>query len=114
MWSFGVVLWQIYSGEPTPYKEMGLAVVRDFLRSGRRLEEPEGCPDGLYNVMKSCWETEPTNRPTFAELARIIYEFNSTPDGEGESMYDSDFGYELPNVASKLSHYASAVDGTEK
>ena len=32
------------------------------------LEQPSVCPDDLYEVMKSCWEKEPSDRPNFSTL----------------------------------------------
>jgi len=29
---------------------------------------PDNCPDALYNIMLSCWERKPDNRPTFKYL----------------------------------------------
>ena len=40
----------------------------------RMLEKPRACPDGLYEVMKSCWELEPQRRPSFQELCKKIDE----------------------------------------
>ena len=41
--------------------------------NGYRLPNPDNssnitCPAKLYDTMKSCWEREPSDRPSFAEL----------------------------------------------
>ena len=39
------------------------------LRSGVRLPQPAECPIvEMHRIMLRCWEFEPSDRPTFAEL----------------------------------------------
>lgn len=47
------------------------------MEKGERLRKPEKCPMPIYLVMKSCWDYEPKNRPTFSELIGI---FSADPD----------------------------------
>jgi len=39
-----------------------------------RLDPPLGCPDSIYQLMRSCWSLEPNNRPTFANLHKAFSE----------------------------------------
>lgn len=35
------------------------------------MEPPDNCPDGIYDIMTSCWQYDPAIRPNF-ELVRIM------------------------------------------
>ena len=59
MWSFGVLLWEIYSFGRVPYPRIPLADVVKHVEKGYRMEAPEGCPKSIYDVMKKV--TNPTS-----------------------------------------------------
>ena len=52
MWSFGVLLWEIYSFGRVPYPRIPLADVVKHVEKGYQMEAPEGCPKSIYRVMK--------------------------------------------------------------
>ncbi|XP_060877964.1 fibroblast growth factor receptor homolog 1-like [Metopolophium dirhodum] len=64
VWSYGVLLWEIYThGLRTPnYIDCSL------LKEDKRLVQPSGCSDNVYDIMKACWEFYPIYRPTFNKL----------------------------------------------
>jgi c-src tyrosine kinase len=72
VWSFGVLLWEIYShGEwPYPGKTNKEAVL--YVSQGGRMAPPEGCPSAMQGIMKACWAEKPDKRPTFSELVKIL------------------------------------------
>lgn len=43
-----------------------LAEVVRHVERGYRMEAPEGCPAGPYEVMRAAWHADPAARPTFA------------------------------------------------
>ncbi|CAH3022247.1 unnamed protein product, partial [Porites evermanni] len=47
VWSFGIVLWEIESRGLMPYSGLGGMEVVEFLKSGKRLKQPDGCPDKM-------------------------------------------------------------------
>ena len=51
MWSFGVLLWEIYSYGRVPYPRIPLADVVKHVEKGYRMEAPESCPPGIYDIM---------------------------------------------------------------
>ncbi|CAH2049387.1 unnamed protein product, partial [Iphiclides podalirius] len=72
MWSFGILLWEIYSFGRVPYPRIPLAEVVRHVERGYRMEAPEGCPGGPYDVMRAAWHADPAQRPTFlATRARL-------------------------------------------
>lgn len=72
VWSFGVVLWEIGTLSAFPYEKIPDSFIQQYLQLGKRLERPEICTDELYDLMKKCWEPNPSDRPTFAELVQLL------------------------------------------
>ncbi|XP_063627299.1 tyrosine-protein kinase CSK isoform X3 [Cydia splendana] len=72
MWSFGILLWEIYSFGRVPYPRIPLAEVVRHVERGYRMEAPEGCPAGPYDVMRGAWHADPAQRPTFAATRRTL------------------------------------------
>uniref|UniRef100_A0A3Q3WI13 receptor protein-tyrosine kinase n=1 Tax=Mola mola TaxID=94237 RepID=A0A3Q3WI13_MOLML len=69
VWSFGVLLWEIFSLGASPYP--GVCIDESFcrrLKEGTRMRPPEYAPTEIYQTMLDCWLDRPTDRPTFAEL----------------------------------------------
>ncbi|XP_044789516.2 macrophage-stimulating protein receptor isoform X3 [Bubalus bubalis] len=69
VWSYGVLLWELLTRGAPPYPHIDPFDLTHFLAQGRRLPQPEYCPDSLYTVMQHCWVADPMARPTFGELA---------------------------------------------
>lgn len=42
--------------------------MKEYLKSGRRLQKPEVCPDEIYVIMERCWIENPEFRPTFDQI----------------------------------------------
>uniref|UniRef100_A0A8B9PUL0 receptor protein-tyrosine kinase n=1 Tax=Apteryx owenii TaxID=8824 RepID=A0A8B9PUL0_APTOW len=76
VWSFGVLMWELLTRGASPYPEVDPYDITRYLLRGRRLPQPEYCPDSLYEVMLSCWAPAPEERPSFSilvsELERIL------------------------------------------
>ncbi|XP_020615847.1 muscle, skeletal receptor tyrosine-protein kinase-like [Orbicella faveolata] len=80
IWSFGVVLWEIYSSGLTPYYGMNDDEVISLVEGGDTLPCPKECPNEMYEVMQGCWSSEPTERPRFNSIhQRISSLFNGVP-----------------------------------
>ncbi|XP_045445024.1 megakaryocyte-associated tyrosine-protein kinase isoform X2 [Pipistrellus kuhlii] len=88
VWSFGVLLWEVFSYGRAPYPKMSLKEVTEAVEKGYRMEPPEGCPGPVHTLMSSCWEAEPARRPTFRKLAeklaRELRSAGATGHGEGQ------------------------------
>ncbi|XP_067684002.1 hepatocyte growth factor receptor-like [Haliotis asinina] len=72
VWSFGVVLWELMTRGVNPYPEVDNWDVIRYLKAGRRMAQPQYCPDPLYTIMRHCWSATPNDRPSFADVARDI------------------------------------------
>ncbi|NWZ84150.1 VGFR4 factor, partial [Poecile atricapillus] len=73
VWSFGVLLWEIFSLGASPYP--GVQIDEDFcrrLKEGTRMRSPEYSTPEVYQTMLDCWHGVPTERPTFTELVERL------------------------------------------
>ncbi|KAK9532904.1 hypothetical protein VZT92_010266 [Zoarces viviparus] len=72
VWAYGVVLWEIFANGMQPYYGMGHEEVIYYVRDGHILACPENCPLELYNLMRLCWSTHSSDRPSFSSIHRIL------------------------------------------
>ncbi|XP_052793363.1 tyrosine-protein kinase CSK-like isoform X2 [Mya arenaria] len=77
MWSFGILLWEIYSFGRVPYPRIPLADVVMHVERGYRMEAPEGCPPEIYTIMTDAWKKDPKERPTFATVQKRLQELQA-------------------------------------
>uniref|UniRef100_A0A3B5ANP2 Mitogen-activated protein kinase kinase kinase 12 n=1 Tax=Stegastes partitus TaxID=144197 RepID=A0A3B5ANP2_9TELE len=68
IWSFGVVLWEMLTGE-IPYKDVdSSAIIWGVGNNSLQLPIPESCPDGFKILLRQCWNCKPRNRPSFRQI----------------------------------------------
>ncbi|BFF95543.1 vascular endothelial growth factor receptor kdr-like [Drosophila madeirensis] len=71
VWSFGIVLWELFSLAKVPYP--GIDPNQELfnkLNDGYRMEKPPYANQELYEIMLECWRKNPESRPLFAELEK--------------------------------------------
>jgi serine/threonine protein kinase len=68
VWAFGVTVWEVLSFARKPYGNFHPSEIAKEVRSLRRLEPVDGCPEELTAAMQQCWLVDPASRPTFASL----------------------------------------------
>uniref|UniRef100_A0A8C6UCJ2 mitogen-activated protein kinase kinase kinase n=1 Tax=Neogobius melanostomus TaxID=47308 RepID=A0A8C6UCJ2_9GOBI len=68
IWSFGVVLWELLTGE-IPYKDVdSSAIIWGVGSNSLHLPVPSTLPDGFKILMKQTWQGKPRNRPSFRQI----------------------------------------------
>ncbi|GAB0100093.1 Tyrosine-protein kinase hopscotch [Sergentomyia squamirostris] len=77
IWSYGVTLYEIFSGgmEPIllPGKELSTESLLNALNEGIRLPKPPQCPQQIYEkLMIPCWNQDKNKRPTFTLILDTI------------------------------------------
>ncbi|KZC13937.1 Tyrosine-protein kinase CSK, partial [Dufourea novaeangliae] len=72
MWSFGILLWEIYSFGRVPYPRIPLADVIKCVEKGYKMEPPDGCPHEVYDIMRQAWDLQPEKRPTFYDIKLVL------------------------------------------
>ncbi|KAL7305486.1 hypothetical protein TKK_0002223 [Trichogramma kaykai] len=68
MWSFGILLWEIYSFGRVPYPRIPLVDVVKCVEKGYKMEPPDGCPAEVYDIMRQAWDLQPEKRPNFHDI----------------------------------------------
>ncbi|XP_060518794.1 muscle, skeletal receptor tyrosine-protein kinase-like isoform X2 [Cylas formicarius] len=68
IWSYGVVLWEIFSYGKQPYYGHSNDEVVKLILDGIMLIPPDDCPSVICNIMKNCWKTEPKHRIHFSNI----------------------------------------------
>ncbi|XP_058831666.1 tyrosine-protein kinase transmembrane receptor Ror [Topomyia yanbarensis] len=72
VWSYGVVLWEIYSYGLQPYYGYSNQEVINMVRARQLLPCPEACPSAVYSLMVECWHEQAVRRPTFPEIGHRL------------------------------------------
>jgi serine/threonine protein kinase len=76
VWSYGVLLWEIYTYGCTPYPTIPIEQILEKLTCGYRMDKPESCDLNIYhNIMLACWNLEPKKRPKFLEISEKFEKF---------------------------------------
>uniref|UniRef100_A0A4W3I606 Tyrosine-protein kinase n=1 Tax=Callorhinchus milii TaxID=7868 RepID=A0A4W3I606_CALMI len=72
VWSFGVLMWEVYIEGKMPFETKSNAEVVQLITSGFRLYRPKRASNAVYEIMTQCWHEKPEGRPTFCELLLMI------------------------------------------
>ncbi|XP_044505908.1 uncharacterized protein LOC123225758 [Mangifera indica] len=77
VFSFGIVLWEILTGEE-PYANMHYgAIIGRIVNNTLRPTIPSNCDPEWQELMEQCWAPNPAARPSFTEIAsclRVMYD----------------------------------------
>ncbi|XP_062509731.1 uncharacterized protein LOC134185865 isoform X1 [Corticium candelabrum] len=72
VYSFGIVLWEIWS-RGFPFEQHRFAhEVDDAVERGERPIVPCDCPEGYASVMQACWAEGARKRPSFSEVVSCL------------------------------------------
>eukprot|EP00040_Diaphanoeca_grandis_P027558 m.157091 g.157091 ORF g.157091 m.157091 type:complete len:1661 (+) comp31039_c0_seq1:243-5225(+) len=80
-WSFGVLMWEVFCFGRTPFGTFTPQEVRDEVLGGRTLKPPMTCSERVAELMKTCWASNPSLRPSFSQIREELT-LHSLPDGE--------------------------------
>ncbi|XP_067844207.1 tyrosine-protein kinase Tec isoform X2 [Heptranchias perlo] len=58
VWSFGVLIWEVYNEGKMPFETKTNAEVVDFISSGCRLYRPKQASKAVYEIMNHCWHEQ--------------------------------------------------------
>ncbi len=70
--SFGVFLWELVA-RADPYEDRNtIEVACPAIHKGLRLDIPSNAPSDLADLMKRCFATNPSSRPSFDEMVKVL------------------------------------------
>ncbi|XP_053144152.1 tyrosine-protein kinase ITK/TSK [Hemicordylus capensis] len=78
VWSFGVLMWEIFSEGRMPYENRTNIEVVDEISAGLRLYKPRLASSTIYKLMRQCWSEKQDDRPSFADLQYYLSEISES------------------------------------
>ena len=77
VWSFGMTLFEIWSLGWKPWPQYSNEEVIGLVSNNTLQGPPTGCPYEIYSLMAKTWRIEPSERPSFREIAQFFEQENS-------------------------------------
>jgi serine/threonine protein kinase len=71
VFSFGIMMWEMISGE-SPYEGLSLNEMKSAVLAGARPSIKAGWSKEWTDIMRSCWAQDPSKRPTFVTLDQML------------------------------------------
>ncbi|CAD6194725.1 unnamed protein product [Caenorhabditis auriculariae] len=124
VWSFGILLWEIFSFGRIPYPRIPIQDVVRHIERGYRMEAPEGCPPEVVRVMNDAWALAPNDRPPFGQMLqrlmgikcrRSMADFKSFVDYDGSPPTVAAVAARaspLPEEKEEISLFEDEIEGT--
>lgn len=118
IWSFGVLLWEIFSFGLQPYYGCSNQEVIEMVRKRQLLPCPEDCPPRVYALMTECWHEGPARRPRFKDLHGRLraweglssHASSSTPSGGNATTQTTSLSASpVSNLSSPAPRYAGYI-----
>ncbi|KAL6046584.1 Myotubularin-like phosphatase domain [Balamuthia mandrillaris] len=89
VYGFGVVLWEMLTGKDFLHKLRFLSEMEDYILSGEREEIPDCKIPEYEQLLKECWQDDPAQRPTFADITKRLSAMQTKYLGAKDANYDA-------------------------
>ncbi|XP_061350746.1 uncharacterized protein LOC133295881 isoform X2 [Gastrolobium bilobum] len=84
VFSFGIVMWELFTGEE-PYADLHYgAIIGGIVSNTLRPPVPESCDPEWRLLMERCWSSEPSERPSFTEIANELRSIATKISSKGQ------------------------------
>ncbi|RGB35243.1 kinase-like domain-containing protein, partial [Rhizophagus diaphanus] len=102
IYSFSMIMWEFTSGIPPFNHEahdhhLSLSICR-----GERPEIIKNTPKYYIDLMKNCWDSNPSNRPTIRMLENIVSEWIRCVNKYYRINRDGNYRFEVSNIDNQL------------
>ena len=106
IWSYGVVLWEVFTFGARPYDKLSNAQVVQSILNGKFLPQPDRCPESVYILMLKCWLKQPSKRPWFSVISKELADFPQSISIEEKKAFG---GPSTPDLSTLLRRPASST-----
>lgn len=117
IWSYGVVLWEIYSYGKQPYFGHTNEEVLQLVMQGTMLTIPDSCPPYITKLIQACWKTDPKDRIPFIDVYDELQSALDYFDNSDSSLFINEMRQKtisrsnLPRPPLKpISHFSDLLD----
>ena len=113
VWSYGVLLWEIFNYACTPYSGCTNPEVIQMIRDRQLLMIPDECPQRVYQLMLECWHENSVQRPTFTDIVSRLKNWDNyyTFHGASTREYQPVLNTNMINSYSSNSQNSKASNG---
>ncbi|KAI9006393.1 kinase-like domain-containing protein [Hyaloraphidium curvatum] len=80
VWTFGMLAYEVLSGGNPPYHNVPNWDVPNKIRAGETPTKPARVPHDLWNIVRSCWKREASQRPPASDIARRLFSLAEQPE----------------------------------
>jgi len=78
IWSFGVVLLELFTDGEEPWSNYSVPALFHAIKSGKQLEVPEKrCPPEICQLMQGCWKFNPQDRNPLVSSMKILKDLDT-------------------------------------
>ena len=90
VWSFGVVMSEIFSFALQPYYGFSNNDVIECIHTGVRLKQPYSGPSDVFNIMLQSLNVQPKERSPFDELQQLLIDLHEFASGSEDNISSID------------------------
>ncbi|EXX55639.1 Ste11p [Rhizophagus irregularis DAOM 197198w] len=103
IYSFSMLMWEFTSGiPPLNNKAHDLDLILDICNQEKRPEIIKNIPKCYIDLMKKCWDVNPSNRPTVVMLENILSGWVKCTNAYYKFNRDGDYKFEVPDIDNQL------------
>ncbi|XP_038071244.1 hepatocyte growth factor receptor-like [Patiria miniata] len=85
VWSYGVLMWEIFSRGKKPYPSINNKDIYPYLKEGGRMSPPTFCPIKISKIMQDCWKDSSKMRCSFGQIVERLEDLMTSEPGSSAS-----------------------------